>query len=373
MKVLILVEGAPRGPLPGGVGWGGFSRYWIGALRQLQAAGVEVTFVSLREESPLTEEVRSLGIETTALRSRSRADLVLQIRRLRKLMTTKKIDVIHGNEAVQAALATVAGKGLEVGTVFHRHHVEPIKAQRWFSHTASRMADVTIAVSNPAADVAIREGCPQDNVWVVHNGIPEPRTVGTQEIADARASLGIAPDDVVLTLVGHLRPEKGHTILFDAMRRLPSKKDSSTYALIVGGGAAEEKLKQECKDIARQLRFLGHQDDVALWNAVGDIAVVPSLDEPFGLVALEGMAMSRPVVASRVGGLIEIVKDGETGLFSEPGDASMLAASIDRLRGSASTRSALGAAGRRRFLDHFTEEAMVRGWIRSYEAARSVA
>jgi glycosyltransferase involved in cell wall biosynthesis len=375
MKVLILVEGAPRTPLPGGVGWGGFARYWVGAVEELRAQGLEPVFVSLRESSPLSDQIETMGVRTLSLGSRSRADLMVQIKRMRSLIKEERADIVHGNESVQGAVAAIAGKGLKgVRNVFHRHHVRAPKAQKRFSRTATRLSDMTVAVSHAAAEAAEREdGCPKSQLRVVHNGIPEPRPVSAQEIEDARRSLGIPQGDLILTLVGHLRPEKGHHVRLEAMRNLDPKPNSRVHAVVVGGGSGEVALRHGLSGLEDRVHLLGHRDNVQLWNAVADICVVPSLDEPFGLVALEAMAAGRPVVASRVGGLSEVVRHGETGLLVEPGNPKVLAGAIEKLQTGADLRRRLGEAGRTAFLKSFTQRRMVEGWVRAYQEAQEIA
>jgi glycosyltransferase involved in cell wall biosynthesis len=341
----------------------------VGALEALRERGVEIVFVSLRDSTPLSDEIAQRGFKTLALGSRSRADLLLQVARLRRLARREKIDIIHGNESIQGCIAALGAKGLpEVPVIFHRHHVTPLVSQRIFSRLATRLSRMTIAVSAAAAEAAERiDGCPRKNIRIVHNGVPVPRKVSSAEIKEARTRLGVNGGDLVLTLIGHLRPEKGHLVLFEAMRLLTDEFTNTCHAVIVGGGPGDGAYRQASANMAHRVHFVGHQDDVALWNALGDLTIVPSLSEPFGLVALEAMALGRPVVASRVGGLAEIIQHEITGLLVEPGNAEALAASIRALLMSQKRREQMGEAARNRFLESFTENRMVQGWLRTYE------
>jgi glycosyltransferase involved in cell wall biosynthesis len=113
------------------------------------------------------------------------------------------------------------------------------------------------------------------------------------------------------------------------------------------------------------VRFLGQRSDVNVLTALASLAVLPSLAESFGFAALEAMSLGRPVVASRAGGLPEVVAEGETGLLADVGDAAGLAAAMGALLGSPARAAAMGEAGRRRAA-LFSSERMVRGYEAVY-------
>ena len=140
------------------------------------------------------------------------------------------------------------------------------------------------------------------------------------------------PGSQIVGVVARLEPEKGHPTLLEAWP-LSSARCPDAYLLIVGEGSRREALEAQARElrIAHRVVFTGRRDDVPAVTAALDVAVLPSYREAQGLSILEAMALSRPVVASNVGGIPEMIEDGVTGLLVPPHDADALAAAIVRL------------------------------------------
>jgi glycosyltransferase involved in cell wall biosynthesis len=159
-----------------------------------------------------------------------------------------------------------------------------------------------------------------------------------------------------LLCVGRLIPIKGHIVLLrafaEARRRIPGLE-----LQIAGRGPLEPALRALAKelDIDNAVHFLGYVAPVQKAIADAAIVVVPSMGEGFGMVALEAMERARPVIAAEIGGLGELVQDGVTGLLVPPGEADPLVSAIVRLAGDLPRAREMGAAGRRRALEHFLQ------------------
>ena len=168
--------------------------------------------------------------------------------------------------------------------------------------------------------------------------------------AEARAVLGIGQDERVVLSVGRIEPFKGTDVLVRALALL---RESQGVRLLVVGGRHGEPGVEWLRETARSSGASGLLDwraavpqyELPAYYAAADVCAVPSLHETFGLVALEAMACGRPVVASRAGGLRELVRHGETGLLCEPGDASGLAEALGTLLSDPSRARRLGEAG----------------------------
>jgi 2-deoxystreptamine N-acetyl-D-glucosaminyltransferase/2-deoxystreptamine glucosyltransferase len=167
------------------------------------------------------------------------------------------------------------------------------------------------------------------------------------------ASVGEPADPPEVLFVGRLSPEKGILELVQAAEGIP--------LLVAGDGPLRAQ-------VPGALGFVPHHELSPLYERVAVVAV-PSHREGFGVVALEAMAHGRPVVASAVGGLLDIVVDGETGLLVPPGDVGALRGALERLLGDADLRRGLGDAGRRRALEHFAWPAVTDATIAAYEDA----
>jgi glycosyltransferase involved in cell wall biosynthesis len=175
-------------------------------------------------------------------------------------------------------------------------------------------------------------------------------------------------------VVARLEPEKGHPTLLEAWPAVLSRCPEA-YLLLVGEGSRHEALEAQARElrIAHRVVFTGRRDDVPAVTAALDVAVLPSYREAQGLSILEAMALSRPVVASAVGGIPEVIEDGVSGLLVPPHDAAALAAAISRLLSDHPYADLIGRAGHDVVHDRFCVELMVRAVEGLYdEGARTV-
>jgi glycosyltransferase involved in cell wall biosynthesis len=189
-----------------------------------------------------------------------------------------------------------------------------------------------------------------------------------------REEYGMEPDSPIVGVVGRLELEKGHPTLLEAwplvLRSVPK-----AYLLIVGEGSRLDALHQIVRDhgIERHVVFTGRRDDIPAVTAAFDVAVLPSYREAQGLTILEAMALSRPVVASNVGGIPEMIEDGVTGLLVPPHDPPALAGAIVRLLTDHQLADMIGRAGHDMTHDRFCVQLMVNAIQELYEeGARSV-
>jgi glycosyltransferase involved in cell wall biosynthesis len=210
---------------------------------------------------------------------------------------------------------------------------------------------------------------------VVCNGVTAPEHTPPEAVRRMRERAGGRDTDVLVSLVGRLNAWKGQAILLDAVARLEARGRAARLRVALVGSpfAGQEAILTELADHCRRLgltdrvTFVPFIADIwPLWCAT-DIAVVPSTQpEPFGLVAIEAMAVAVPVVASGHGGLVDIVEEGRTGRLVEPGSSDALAAALEALVEDAALRRALGEAGRERQRRLFSAAAYLAGIERVY-------
>lgn len=366
MKGLILLEEAYP------------TKYWLGSLPLLGESPIDFTFATLHERRDLHEAAERLGMRTVWLECRSSLDYPRAIAKLTGLMRTDAFDILHLNESIQAALGGIASLLSRTGVrVFHRHHLRIEGSHRLYSWLGTKTSHVTMAVSRAVAEQAISEGADPSTVKIAHNGVPEPREVSDKERAAIRAGLNIPEGHSVILMLGLLRSEKGQADLLRAIPHLTERHHSFTLVIVgsephrvrdpqAAPGEHMTELRSLATRVGGSVRFVDHQPDTAPWFATADIVVVPSRTETFGLVAAEAMASVKPVVCTDAGGLPEIVIDGVTGSVVPTGAPEALAASVAELLERPTLRAEYGAAGRRRFLEHFTLQAMVNRWIDVY-------
>jgi glycosyltransferase involved in cell wall biosynthesis len=172
--------------------------------------------------------------------------------------------------------------------------------------------------------------------------------------------MGLELDPLYIGTVGNLRPVKNQILLLQAAHQVCATHPQ-VRVIIIGDGPLREQLActAEALGIQKQVRFLGARADIPeLLNAL-DIFVLPSLSEGLPMSVLEAMACGLPVVATRVGGLPEVVVHEHTGLLVASQDAQQLAAALNRLVQQEDTRLSLGRQGRTRVMKHFSVQRMV--------------
>ena len=221
-----------------------------------------------------------------------------------------------------------------------------------------------IAESHAGKAVLVHDyGYPEARTVVVHNGLDaEAFEENARAAMPVRQELGLAADRAVIVTAARLAREKGHRYLLAAMPAIHDRFPD-VCLLIAGDGPLRGDLERlvETIGLVQSVRFLGWRHDMPGVLAAADLVVLPSLWEPFGLVLLEAMALRKPVVGSAVGGIPEVVVDGETGYLVPPADHAALSAKVVQLLSSPEARNAMGRAGRQRVEKHFSLSARTSG------------
>ena len=346
-------------------GISGSENHLLLLLPQLRERGWDVRFALLHEGEAGARELggrlSAAGVPVDAIRLPFAAD-PRAFARLLQLIRSRRPAIVH-THLVHAdfhglTAARLAGVPVRVST---KHGFNPFRSSQVFARAdraVGALADEHVAISRGLARYLAREeGFAEDAFTVIHYGIepgPEPAPYA-----------GEAPR---LLCVGRLIPIKGHDVLLRAVARARRVVRELTLD-IAGSGPLEAELRSQAAELGLDgaVRFLGQVSSVPYTESA--VVVVPSLGEGFGMVALEAMERGRPVLASDVGGLPEIVADGETGLVVPAGDADALAWAIAELAANLPRSAALGAAGRARALADFRQERCTERHEELYRAA----
>lgn len=244
-----------------------------------------------------------------------------------------------------------------------------IMRERW----QGRQARALITHSKAHRELMVEElGVPRERIEVIPLGIPTfPQ--------HRREASGDGPPTVVF--LGRMEKRKGTLDLLQAIPQVLSRVPAARFILIgsdrphcPGGRTHAQYLADEFPaEIQRQVQLLGRlpQPEVDRWLQTADVFVAPSLYESFGLIFPEAMRWGTPVIGTRVGGIPEIVTDGETGLLVEPQQPGQLSAALVRLLADRNLRERLGAAGRKHVETHFTVERMARDTADLYASVLS--
>lgn len=305
-------------------------------LRHLPAAGVEPVVIGpTTSQLVIWCEREGIPFLTCPLAFRDKWHPIRwwnSVRRMRSLLRTHRIDVVHSNQMWSYPTVGAAAGELGLPRVCHlRDEVEP-NVLRW---CCSAAPDLAICISGHIARQAevAWNGATRPRIATRINPVElPPRTDPNDELrlrAEARRSLNIPADAVVFGFVGQIRAVKGVLGLLDSLAKLPSERP--WLALIAGqdndpGAPYEKRCRERAAhpDLAGRVRFLGYLDDLTpLYRSI-DAAVVPSSEEPMGRIPLEAASFSRPSLAFSVGGLPDVIQDRKTGWLIPANDWSRL-------------------------------------------------
>ncbi|HYK94629.1 MAG TPA: glycosyltransferase family 4 protein [Candidatus Dormibacteraeota bacterium] len=290
-----------------------------------------------------------------------------------------KADVVHnhmyraevvGTQAAWVLAAAGKRRPYIVGTV-HSSRIRSDEDRELLRQLTPKM-DHLIAVSRAIARKLEDEGRVGAPISLIYNGVDLTRYSEPDICGTLHSEYPIPPDSPIVGVVARLETEKGHPTLLDAWPAVVAAVPKA-HLLIVGEGSQREALEAQVSalGIGGSVTFTGRRDDVPAVTAALDVAVLPSYREAQGLSILEAMALSRPVVASAVGGIPEMIEHGRTGLLVPPREPAALAAATVRLLTDHPYADTLAKAAQNLVHDRFCVELMVRAIETIYDESVS--
>jgi len=341
-----------------GLSMGGAERLMVPILKHLSRTAFDAYVCALQSKdgNPMVDEIRALGIPVECLGIKHLRDLNA-LPRLIKYLQGMGADLVHTQLEFANILGNVSAKILRLPSLCTIHVMPSLDVKtksklhqkvEWFA--LRHFCDRVISVSEEARQYHIAiSGAPSEKVTTVYNGIDLSGFLNAdqaRERAAIRTELGIPVDANLLVTVAVLRPQKGIQFM---IRALPAVLASNpdTYYLVVGGGSHESVLIEEVNQAGVQDRviFAGMRKDVVRLLAASDIFVLPTLTEALPTVLAEAMAAKLPIIASGVGGVPEMVVDGQNGCLVEPAHLDGLAKASIYLLNHPEQRAAMGAEG----------------------------
>lgn len=341
----------------------------LGLLRHLNREAFE-PLVALPGAGPLVERIARLGVETVILpqqklKARNPLPYLKTVFSFVNLVRGRHIDLIHSNMDIGNQYGVVVAKLTGIPIICHTRN---ILSERSFRRMLLGYANVLIANSRAVAASYANYVTKSQKIVVIHNG------VDSNEFSPIRARSGVfrrkleLPDDAFV--IGHIAricPEKGQHTLIDAMA-LVAKTYSEVYALIVGDTIIDDSvaflmsLKQRMLEhkLDERVIFMGFVDNIIDLYADLNLVVLSSLCEPFGRTLIEAMAMEKPVVATRAGGVVEVVEHGVNGLLVQPNNHIQLAETILKVIENRNAAREFGMNGRKLVERFFSIEQTVR-------------
>lgn len=356
-RVFHLIKGLGRGGaeclLPQTIRWGERYRYSVGYF--------------LPSKDALVAELDSLGVPVTCFEARSNTALLLRVGAVARWLHRGRADLLHIHLPLAGVVGRLAARQRGVPVVYTEHNLQ----DRY--HPWTRLANQwtwnlqrqVVAVSREVADSIESHLGTAVPVQVVHNGIevgplPRPSRMGSP----VRHALAIPDDAPVVGTVAVFRDQKRLDLWLEAAARLHGDPapEHPAHFLLVGDGPLRASLEDRVRNLGLggRVHLPGLQEDVRPYLAAMDVFLMSSRYEGLPLALLEAQAAGLPVVATAVGGVPEVIRDGRTGILVPFGEVGALVAALERLLGDPGFRRAMGDRGRRRVESEFSVHRMVR-------------
>ncbi|HOX54459.1 MAG: glycosyltransferase [Candidatus Omnitrophica bacterium] len=318
----------------------------------------------IEEGGQTAKELMEAGIKVDILGMKSYHNL-FNILRLKKYIKERKIDIIHSHmyfaNTFGRIAALLAGTPVLISTSYSTYY-EFKRRNILMINFLSKFTDRIIAASNSIKEFAVKQQrIPADKFQVIYDCASTDKFSKHVDSFAVKRALGIDSDYQVVGCVARLNEVKGHAYLIRAAKEV-LKNNPRIKFLLVGDGPLRQELEQLSVQlgIKDNVIFVGSRRDIPEMLAAMDIFVLPSaLREGCPLSILEAMAMSKPVVASRLGGIPEEIEDGKSGILVPPKDSAALADAIIKLLSDKNLSVTMGKAGRKIFEEKFSKEVML--------------
>jgi len=303
------------------------------------------------------DALQVIGVPTYQFKLKHLIDIQCMLEMVR-FMQTKRFDIVHTHMAKADFYGRTAARLAGVPIVLSTVHNEDVWKSNPIFNNINRLSvkftDELIAVSESVRNyvVAIREALPE-KVIVIYNGIDPDKF--KRPPSSERNWVDDIPEDIfVIVCIARLYQQKGQIYLIRAMREVVNKFPK-TELLLIGDGPLEAALKKEVERLClgNHVIFLGRMKDVSMVLSRCNLVVLPSIWEGFGIALIEGMANRKPVVATNVGGIPEIIEDGKMGRLVPPRDSFALANAILEIAGNKEKAERMGLLGQEKVNNTF--------------------
>ncbi len=318
----------------------------------------------------LYDELKRIGVETHIVRMNTLRNLnfllwVKTINRLVQLIKSKKIQIIHSNGSRATIFGGIAARLTKTPLIWHVRIVNSDKLlDRLLARLASKIIVISKAVSRRFNWLKNKE----DKIVLVYNGIDLERFKPNVGIRKVRGEISLSSETPLVVTVGRLDWYKGHKYLLEAAEKIVQTLPDARF-LIVGDGGYRKRLENQVKqlNLDENVIFTGNRKDIPEILAGIDLFVLSSVSEGFGRAVAEAMACAKTVVATKAGGLSEVVEDGITGRLVSPKNSTALAEAIIELLKDKKKAENMGIAGRKRVEKLFSIERNVKSIEELYE------
>lgn len=339
---------------------GGVEQIRLTMIRGLDKSKYEHKIICTWEGGAIAGALKAEGVELIAIGGFKHPFQWSKHKSVLKVIQEFKPHIIHGAIFEGMSMASIGGKLGKVPVIILEETSHPVNRSKkaiYVQQLFAKVADKVIGIA-PTVVKYLRDsvGLPAAKVQLINNGVNSPREVNLEEKNRIRLELGIYKEDIIIGSVGRFYNEvKRFTDILHGIKLLNNPK---VKLLLLGQGTDQGLIEAKAKDlgIENQLILAGFQLDTDPYFQIMDIFCIASAHEGFGLVAAEAMMHKLPVIATRVGGLADVVIDHETGFLIPPFSPSSIAEKINFLLENSTIKERMGIAGYKRAIRNYTSD-----------------
>jgi glycosyltransferase involved in cell wall biosynthesis len=352
---------------------GGVQQQLLSLFKAYNRERFNPIFCCLGPKQEMGKEIEGTGIEFISLNklryNRFSPGIVLELHRLMKIKQIHVVRTHRYRSNLYGRLAAFSsGVPVIIASVHDNYRTDKRPKRRIMNRILSKITDKIVAVSEDVKEDIIRyDRIDPSKVQVIPNGIDVERFNPEKNTSNIRKEFPLEEDDIVIGFIGRIVPAKGLKYLLNALPYL-KEEFKSIKLLVVGEGSLVEELKEKAKknNIFDNILFTGGRRDIPEILASIDIFVMPSTAEGLPNSLLEAMAMGKPVVATEVGGIPELIKNGRTGLLVPPRNPEALATAIRDLISNDQLAAKMGQAARSFVLNNYSIVEIAQKWQTLY-------
>jgi glycosyltransferase involved in cell wall biosynthesis len=333
-------------------------------LKGLAALGHTPQLITIRG-SLLAQRAQSAGIHVHSVEKRWRR--LSSVLAIRELLSRRTVDIVHANEPHALTASWLARAHHRVPLVASRRVIFPL-SKGAVSLARYRAAAKIIAVSHCVSTALVNSGLRAGDITVISDGVPTEALSSQADRGEARRSIGIEPDALLIGCIAALTPDKGQEILIRAFAQIRARFPTCQL-LLVGDGPCRAKLAALVRelDLDGAVHFTGFLENIQNAYKAIDLFAFLAQAEALGTALLLAMAHGLPVVASARGGIPEAVEDGKNGLLIQDQNPEAVASAIERFFTDPAFAARLGTAARQTILARFSQQTMVKQTLSLYE------
>jgi len=302
------------------------------------------SWVVCRPDSPFESHLKSKGLPCLPISMRNEGDFIAGWH-IARAARDHNVSILHLHSAHALAIGMWASLfNKELRLIGVRRVALPIRKNflSRYKYNSPRMTH-HVAISDAIRRVMLSDGIAADRITTIHSGVDTNRLILEKPQDDFRKTIGIPDDHLVIGMVAALTTEKGYPTLLKAAAEVLKNHDKVTFCALGDGSDREALFRQaEVLGLGEKFLFMGFREDVGAFFHIFDVFVLASHMEGLGTSILDAHSLGLPVLASRVGGIPEIIEDGDNGLLADAGNAEDFADKLFHLIEDSDLRAALG-------------------------------